>query len=111
MLRDHFHPVDLRYMEGHAFSCNHCGSLVTTKTWELHVVACPALARNLETGSAEHNRQRLLENLEIHYRQEREYEKIVKATHLGMEPARIDFDEITQIPPIMRKVPNPKDKK
>lgn len=28
-----------------AYTCNHCGALVGLSTWELHVMACPALAK------------------------------------------------------------------
>lgn len=28
-----------------AYACNHCGGLVTLQTWQLHLVACPALAK------------------------------------------------------------------
>lgn len=37
-----------------AYSCNHCGGLVVMSKWELHVMACPALAKwDREQAAAE----------------------------------------------------------
>jgi hypothetical protein len=42
ILADHF-----EYQSGvlSAYVCKHCGSLTTIRHWELHVIACPALAK------------------------------------------------------------------
>lgn len=88
MLEDHFFIEPIRANTQY-YVCKHCGSMCTARSWELHVVACPALAANLHHMNLVYDRQTLIDKLEREYRNARRLER-------EMMDAQAEIDQRTR---------------